>query len=212
MLSPALARFSGLMLILGGVSFALFLLLHPYGQLAGAAVAQQPTWIPAHTFHFLGALFTLFGLLGLYGLLAERGGGVGQLGFGLAVVGLAMFTGTGMITAYLWPVIAAYAPEFVAADGPMFSVPLAARLIEVTYSFLILGFGLLGLVVSRSGRLPRPAGWLLIVGIVLFSVPVEPFGPFPWLVRVVGALAFGAALAWIGLLLHSIGAGAAHPS
>ena len=49
-------------------------------------------------------------------------------------------------------------------------------------------------------------------GIVLFSVPVEPFGPFPWLVRVVGALTFGAALAWIGLLLRSIGAQAAHRS
>jgi hypothetical protein len=200
------------MLILGGISFALFMLLHPYGQLAGAQAAQQPTWIPAHTFHFLGALCTLFGLVGLYSLLAESAGRIGQWGFVLALIGMAMFTGTGMITAYLWPVIADYAPEFVAADGPMFNVPLAARTIEATYLFMVVGFGLLGLAIARSGKLPQQAGWLLIVGIVLFSVPVEPFGPFPWIVRVVGGLTFGAALAWIGLLLRATGAEAAHQS
>jgi len=55
----------GLALILAGCSFVLFLVLHPYGELAGAQAPLSVRWFPAHTFHFLGALFALFGLLGL---------------------------------------------------------------------------------------------------------------------------------------------------
>lgn len=201
-----LIRSSGAALALAGVSFALFLVLHPYGQLAGAEAARQPTWIPAHTFHFLGALFSLFGLVGLGRLLNGRLGRAGRLGLLLAFVGMAMFTGTGMITAFLWPVIADYAPGFVAADGPMFQEPLAARTIESTYVLLVLGFGLLGVAIGRTGLLPRAAGWLLVLGIVLFSAPVQPFGPLPWEARLSGALVFGAALIWLGLATRAAAA------
>lgn len=212
MREPRLIRWSGLALVLAGLSFALFLLLHPYGQLAGAEAARQSTWIPAHTFHFLGALFSLLGLVGLGRLLNGRLNRTGRLGLLLAFVGMAMFTGTGMITAFLWPVIADYAPGFVAADGPMFQDPLTARSIESTYVLLVLGFGLLGAAIGWTGLLPRAAGWLLVVGIVLFSAPVEPFGPLPWLARVAGGLVFGAALIWLGLAVRAAVDGVASKS
>ena len=40
-----------------------------------------------------------------------------------------------------------------------------------------------------------------LIGIVLFSSPVEPVGPLLFFLRVVGALVFGAALISIGYLL-----------
>ena len=203
MSSSDLIRGSGLALILGGVSFGLFMLLHPFDQLAGPHGAQSAAWVPAHSFHFLGALFSLFGLVGLYARQIEQSGRLGLLGFVLAFVGTAMFVGTGMITAYLWPVIARYAPDFVEADGAMFSEPLARGTIEATYAFLVVGYVVFSVATMRAGVFPRWNAWLLIVGIVLFSVPVAPVGPVPWIVRVVGALVFGAALVALGYALRA---------
>ena len=203
MASSDLIRGSGLAFILGGVSFGLFMLLHPVDQLAGAHGAESATWVPAHTFHFLGALFTLFGLVGLYAGRMKETGWLGLLAFVVAFIGTAMFVGTGMITAYLWPVIARTAPTFVDPDGPMFTDPLAFGTISATYGFLAVGYILLGIVILRARILARWAGLLLIVGVVLFSVPVSPVGPAPWIVRVIGALVFGAGLAWLGYALWS---------
>ena len=38
---------------------------------------------------------------------------------------------------------------------------------------------------------------------MLFSAPVEPLGPAPWILRVVGGVVFGAGLARLGLALRT---------
>src|SRR5215204_6499984 len=139
-------RWSGAMLVLGGICLALFLLVHPYGEVAGAHVAHEDAWIPAHSFHFFGALFTLFGLVGLYAKRWEALGRAGFVAFVLAFIGTAMFVGTGMITATLWPAIADDYPEFVSEDGGMFEDTLTAGATTATYVFLSLGYVLLGAV------------------------------------------------------------------
>jgi hypothetical protein len=199
----SLVRWSGVSLILGGACLAAFLLLHPYGMVAGAHTARTLNWLPAHSLHFVGALLTLFGLVGFY---IRHMGALGRLGFGaflVAFAGTAMFVGTGMITALMWPVIAEYSPDFVAADGPMFTQPLTRLAIDGTYTVLVIGYLLLGLSILRARMAPWQQAALLMVGIVTFSAPVTPVGPVPWIVRVIGAVVFGSALAWLGWSLRA---------
>ena len=201
MAPTTLIRWSGLSLMAGGASYALFLLLHPYGEVAGAHVAHEDLWIPAHSMHSLGAVFTLLGLVGLY---AKHWRPLGRLGFAawlLAFIGTAMFVGTGMITASLWPAIAEDYPPFVEADGGMFEDPFVAGITTATYVFMSIGFIPLAVVMWRERLLPWPAALLMAVGILLFSAPVDPVGPAPWIARFSGAIIFGAALAWTGFLI-----------
>ncbi len=193
----------GLALILAGCSFVLFLVLHPYGELAGAQAPLSVRWFPAHTFHFLGALFALFGLLGLGARQREAAGRLGVVAFAVAFTGTAMFVGTGMITAFLWPAIAKADPAFVAANGPMFR-SLGPRLaIDATYAILAIGYVLLGWATLRARVLPRDGAIAVMVGVLLFSAPVAPLGPAPWFLRIIGAFVFGGGLARLGYALWS---------
>ena len=202
-MSAAMTRRCGTLLILGGVSFALFMIVHPFGTVVGE-VATRTSWVPAHTLHFLGALFSLGGLLGLYAYQKDELGALGPYTFAVAFIGMAMFVGTGMTTAFLWPAIAAADPAFVAAEGGMFTNPLASGMTTGTYVFLVLGFVLFGASSLRARVLPRGAVWMMIVGVVLFSAPVQPFGPAPWIARVIGAIVFGTSLVLLGRALRRV--------
>jgi hypothetical protein len=203
MSDPGAWRRGGLLLVMSGVAFALFMLLHPYDELAGVHGPHSATWVPSHTFHFLGALFGLFGLQAVKDHLIPPGRRFGNLAFVIAFTGTAMFVGTGMITAFLWPAIADHAPSFVAEDGPMFTDTLAAGAITVTYAFLVVGYVALAVVLLRGGAISLLDAGLLIVGVLLFSAPVEPLGPAPWILRVAGGIVFGAGLARLGLVLRA---------
>ncbi|HEX2911626.1 MAG TPA: hypothetical protein VH186_12520 [Chloroflexia bacterium] len=196
-----LVRWSGAALASGGLSFVLFLLLHPYNELAGAHASHMATWVPAHSFHFLGALLTLFGLVGLYIRQLRESGWLGLAGFVVSFCGMTMFAGTGLITAYIWPVIAKADPSFVEPDGPMFKDPLAIGVIDSTYAVMVVGFLLFGVAIYRARIFPRGGAILTMLGVILFSAPVEPVGPAPWIVRIAGACVFGAGLIWLGLAL-----------
>src|SRR5581483_11353390 len=121
MTAAALMRWSGLALILGGLCIALFvLLLLPVGGFFGAEHGRSPLWVPAHSFHLIGALFTLGGLVGLYTVQADRMGSLGFAGFLLAFVGTALFVATGALTALVWPVLVAAAPSLIDLSGALF--------------------------------------------------------------------------------------------
>lgn len=196
-----LVRWSGAALVLGGICLALFMVVHPYGEIAGAHAAHSIRWVPAHSLHFAGALLVLLGLPGLYARQMRETGRLGLVAALLATAGTAMFVGTGMITAFIWPVIAESAPRFVAADGPMFADPLPRFATDAPYVGMVLGFVLLAVASIRARTLPTETAVVLAIGVVLFSSPVAPVGPLPFVLRVIGALAFGGALMWIGYLV-----------
>jgi hypothetical protein len=201
-MAPAvLVRYSGAALALGGICLALFMIVHPYGEIAGAHAAHSARWVPAHSLHFVGALATLLGLPGLYARGMRETGRLGLVGALLAMAGMAMFVGTGMITAFIWPVIAETTPGFVAADGPMFADPLPTFATDAPYVTMIAGFVLFAIASIRSRTLPTETAVVLAIGVVLFSSPVQPVGPLPFAFRLAGAIAFGGALAWTGWLL-----------
>lgn len=201
MTPQGLVRASAVALIAGGVCLALFMLVHPYGEIAGAHAAHSARWVPAHSLHFVGALLTLLGMPGLYAWQMGRTGVLGLVGTAVAMAGMAMFVGTGMITAFIWPVIAQTTPAFVAPDGQMFRDPLPQFATDAPYVGMVVGYLLLAIAAIRARTLPTATAVTLVAGIVLFSAPVEPVGPLPFIVRVVGGVIFGASLALIGALV-----------
>jgi hypothetical protein len=212
MASEKLLRASGGALILAGLTIGGFvLLLWPIGGFFGSTHAQHPLWVPAHLLHLLGALLTLFGLLGLFADQAPRLGRLGLLGFGMAFAGTALFVGTGVLTAFIWPVLAAHAPHTLEPDGALFVQP-AATLFLLTGLTLIPGYLLLGFALLRAGTGPRTGALLLMIGIVLAIAPPEPVGPLPWFSLVLGGVAFGAGLAWWGGYLWGRAGANAAPS
>jgi drug/metabolite transporter (DMT)-like permease len=204
-ISTELTRWSGLALMLGGVAMALFvLLLFPVGGFFGAQRAHHPLWVPAHTMHFISALLMLFGLVGFYARQAERAGWLGRVGFGLAFAGTAMFVGTGLLTAFIWPVLADHAPSILEADGALFAPPASAVFFLMLLT-IIPGYGLLAVATRRAGMLPAGGALLMAVGAVLAIIPPEPVGPIPWVGLVLGGILFGSGATWLGYSLWSLG-------
>ncbi len=189
----------GVSLLIAGCSVALWPLVHPWGTIAGPEVGASSGWAVSHTFHFLGGFFASIGLLGL----ANRQSTAGKLervGYFVAFAGTVMFTGTGIITAFVWPLLATNAPALVELSGPFFSPP--HPVIGVTALAFSVGYILLGIALSRSGVIGKGATAALIVGALLLIPPPPPLSPVPWLVFPLGGLLMGGGIAAIGLAVR----------
>jgi hypothetical protein len=195
-----LVRWSGLAAVVGGVAIALFVLSHPWDRFVGAEVARTDRWRFAHTLHFAGASFALLGFVGIYVRQRERVGRLGLIGFVVGFAGLAMFVGTGMLTAFVWPTLADHAPSVVEEDGAMFDAP-AVVAFALTAITVTTGYLLFGLASLRAGVLPRDGTLLLTVGAVLGMAPPQPLGAMPWAGLVLGGVLFGLGSVRLGLAL-----------
>jgi hypothetical protein len=201
MSSTRMVRLSGLACILGGVCLAGFVLIHPWDQLLGAEIARTERWQIAHTLHFLGALFTLLGLLGIFARQREQLGSLGLVGFVLSFIGNAMFLGTGMITAFIWPMLAVQAPNTVEPGGAIFGWPHSVLAFALTAVTLSIGYILFGIAMMKVRVFPRLSILLLVIGAILGMLPPHPMGALPWGGLVFGGVLYGAALVWIGAIL-----------
>jgi len=200
-MSPSgLIRASGLSCLLGGICLIAFVLIHPWDRLVGAANAMDPRWQLAHRLHFVGAIFALLGLPGLYAWQRHRLGTLGVIGFTLSVLGNAMFIGTGMITGFIWPMLAMCAPQSVELGGALFG-PLGSLSFLLTAATMMLGYGIFGAASLRIGMLPRWAMVMLIVGVFLGMTPPHPLTALPWAAMVLGGVLYGVGLVWVGVFL-----------
>lgn len=196
----SMIKTGGAALILAGVSVALWPVTHPWGTITGSDIGQSGQWIVSHTFHFLAAVFGLFGLLGLVEREARTAGWLERSAFALAFMGTILFAGTGVITAFLWPVIAAEAPHLTELHGPIFTPP--HPLLVSTGLLYGVGHALLGAALLRAGVIPRWTGGLLILGAVLLLAPPAPIGPLPWILFPMSGVIFGTGLAGLGLSMR----------
>jgi hypothetical protein len=104
---------------------------------------------------------------------------------------------------FIAPVLAAGAPEMLAAINAYPSVVTLNALLAVGF---FLGFIFFGIATLRARRLPRQAGILMLIGSPLNLVGsglgllvLEAF----WIVAILGAVALGLGLAWAGYSLWS---------
>jgi len=196
-----LNELSGVAFVLAGISIALWTLVHPWGSFAGAEVGQSSQWVASHTFHFLAAVFGGFGFLGLVDREVTRASSFERAGFLVAFLGVLVFAGTGVITAFVWPILARLAPSVVAVDGPFFQPPHPVIVASIVTYFG--GHLLLGIALLRAGAVSIWVGACVIAGALLLAVPPAPLSPIPWPVFPLGGVVFGLGLVGIGLGLRS---------
>jgi hypothetical protein len=207
MLTTNLIRWSGLIAILGGILFPVAAFIHPNGE--DLAAVNMPNWVPAHLLGFVSVTLMHLSLIGLYARQVEQAGWLGLVGFILAFVGSAFAIVIQYVTSVLIPLIAAQAPALFdqAMTPPKFAPPLFVL-------GFILGHFLFGLATIRAGVLPRWSGVLVVIGILLFFLGEVSFlgqglstpalQQFFALIRklhvlvLLGDIAFGFGLAWIG--------------
>ncbi|HET7461318.1 MAG TPA: hypothetical protein VFJ82_08710 [Longimicrobium sp.] len=192
----SLARATSAAFMAAGACLALWAVLHPWNHLAGARVGGSTRWIVAHTFHFLSGLALLGAIAGFAVLRLRTATRLGTVAAGVWLAGAALWTGTGMITAFLWPTLAAHAPRLTEANGPIFSPP--HPLIVATNLVFCAGMILTAVAMARTGALPPAAAALLAGGALVLLVPPHPLGPAPWWLFVAGGVASGVGTALLG--------------
>ena len=197
-----LIKWSGCLTALGGICMAAYMLVHPWAQRTGD-IATTAQWFVSHSFHLVGAFLLMLGLFGLYLRQQEETGKPGLFSFLVAYLGTALFVGTGVTSAFLWPAVADQAPSFVADGGGMFTHWMALGPILAARIFLVLGYVWFGFVSFRAGVLPRGGSLLVMVGVVAMNLPTQPVGPVPWVVSVIGGVVFCLGLVSWGRALWS---------
>lgn len=201
MKSSNLRTVCGVAMLLAGLSVALWAITHPWGTIAGPEVGASGRWMVSHTFHFLAGFFASIGLLALAPRQFADSSRLERVGYLTAFIGSVMFTGTGIITAFVWPLLAANAPQLVELSGPFFSPP--HPIIGITAIAFSLGYILLAVALARAGILSRAVAAMTVVGAVLLVPPPPPLSPVPWLIFPVGGALLGIGIAALGLAIRS---------
>ncbi|MBV9110323.1 MAG: hypothetical protein JO306_13005 [Gemmatimonadetes bacterium] len=201
--TQTLVRSTSAAFVAAGACLVLWATLHPWDHLTGAAVGQSVQWIAAHTFHFLSGLLLLGALAGFAVLRVREASRFGTVAAAVWFAGSALWTGTGMITAYVWPTLAAHAPAMTEASGPIFSPP--HPLIVVTNLLFSLGMVLTAIAMARAGLMSVAGAAVMALGGASILVPPHPIGPAPWAAFVAGAVLAGLGTAWMGISIRRLG-------
>ncbi len=203
--TPNLIRAAGLSAMAAGILFIAIQPIHPPDVLASATTAQ---WATVHYLSIAMDIFGLLGILGLYARQVQKSGWLGLTGYLLFSVFWASSLALHFIEAFITPLLATNAPKL--AEGLLGIVSGASSEVSLgvfpTVYMLsgIIGYALGGLLfgisVFRARILPRWAGGLLAVSIVLpFFTQSLVQHPYDRLF----AVPVGLALAWMGYALFS---------
>ncbi|MDQ0063004.1 hypothetical protein [Paenibacillus harenae] len=201
--APNLIRWTGLAAMLAGILFIVIQPIHPPENLASVTT---DAWAIIHYLTIAMSLFGLLGISGIYFRQVKEAGWLGLAGFTLFSLFWLATTAFTFVEAFILPLLATDAPEFVegylgifggsASEVNLGALPAAAPLAGGLY---ILGGLLLGIASFRAGILPRMAAGLLALGAVstlaasLLPHPLDRFLAVP----------MGLALVWLGYSLWS---------
>jgi hypothetical protein len=146
-------------------------------------------------------------MAGLYARQVEESGWLGLAGFLLFTIWMTLVCGYSFVEAFILPQLATESPAFVAGFLGMFTgVPsevdlgILPTIWNLSGPMFMLGPTLFGIATFRAGVLPRWAGALLALNIVL-----APLGGMasPELQPKIVMIPIGLALAWLGYALFS---------
>jgi hypothetical protein len=194
---PALLRWSGLALVIGGLLMAAATALHPSRETPATIVEAEVRLVTAHALFTVSYLLVLLGLPGLYGPESLRMGRLGLVGFLLAYLGTMLIAVSGQF-GFLAPVLATESPQTIDAIN---RYPPEVALNAVAFVGFVVGFLVLGVAMAKTGTFPRLSGLLVAVGapcqVVGFALG-QLVSPALWLFAILGSMALGAGLAWPG--------------
>ena len=201
--ASTLMRLAGVSAMAAGLCFLVIGLFHPVNEPSSVNSA----WVNVHIFATALGFFGLLGMAGLYVRQVEETGWLGLAGFLLFTVWMTLVCGFSFVEAFILPLLATESPAFVAGFLGMFSGAPSAVDLGVLPTFwnisgpmFILGPTLFGIATFRARVLPRWAGALLALNLVL--APVGGLLP-PDLQPKIIMIPIGLALAWLGYALFS---------
>jgi hypothetical protein len=196
----ALVRWSGLLLVAGGLLMAVATALHPSRETTATILEAEVRLVAAHVLFTLSSVLVLLGLPGFYGAESVRMGRLGLAGFLVAFTGTTLFAVGGNF-GFIAPVLATESPATI--DAISVYLPVVA-LNGVAFLGFVVGFVMFGMAMAKTATLPRSSGILVAVG-----APSQVFGfalgqfvsPALWAVAILGSVALGVGLAWPGYQL-----------
>jgi len=199
--NDTLLRLAGLAALLAGICYVLVGLFHPANVAASVTTTR---WQIVHVLACAMCFFGLLGMAGLYARQAVRTGWVALAGYLLLSLWLTLVLGFSFVEAFILPHVASAVPTFVQSWMGMFNGPAGPfdlgilPAIWTSTAPMYIGGGLLfGIATFRAGILPRWAGALLALSVVVAPVAVLlPNASQPKI-----AVPFGVALAWLGFAL-----------
>ena len=192
-------RWAGLSAVVAGVLLAVTQMIHPERDPSSVTTSS---WAITHSLEVGMAVFTLLGISGLYARQVEKAGLLGLVGFLMWFVALAVFANLAFFEAFILPLLATEAPQFIAGFLAIFTGgSLGALLPILVLSGLLYSVGVLlfGIATLRAGILPRWAAIVLIIGVVLGLLAIL----LGEVVGRIGSVALGLGLAWLGYALWS---------
>ena len=202
--ASTLMRLAGVSAIVAGLCFIVIGMFHPVNVTASVTTA---TWVNVHIAATALGFFGLFGMAGLYARQAEQSGWLGLVGFLLFTVWMTLVTGFSFVEAFILPRLATESPAFVAGILGMFGgIPsqvdlgILPTLWNISGPMYILGSLLFGIATFRARVLPRWAGALLALNVVL--APLGALVPPEYQPKII-MIPIGLALAWLGYTLFA---------
>jgi len=201
--SSTLIQFSGLAALAGGIVFAAIQPIHPPDVLASVTTDAWAIIQPLKT--VMSFLF-LVGIAGLYARQVGRVGWLGFAGFVLLAICWALQMCFIFANAFILPLLADQAPEFIisyvgTASGVPGEMDIGALgpIYMVVAGLYMLGGLLFGIATFRARVLPRwPA---LIFAVASALTPAALLLPHD--IQRLAAIPVGLALAWLGYALWS---------
>jgi hypothetical protein len=203
MTTATLSRLAGVSAMLAGLCFLVIGMFHPVNEPS----AINGTWVNVHIFATALGFFGLFGMTGLYARQVEESGWLGLAGFLLFTGWMTLVCGFSFVEAFILPTLATESPAYVAALLGMFSsapgtvdLGVLPTIWSISGPMFILGPVLFGIATFRAGVLPRWAGALMALNILL--VPLGALVPPEYQAKII-MIPMGIAVAWLGYALFS---------
>src|ERR671917_159697 len=202
--ASSLIRWAGLAALVAGIIFAGIQPIHPPDVLSSVTTGA---WVIIMPLKLAMCLLFLVGITGIYARQVKEAGWLGLAGFLLLSLAWWIQTGYVFAEAFILPVLATAAPQFVdsflgIARGNPGEMNIGA--LPTIYSLGIgipymLGGLLFGIATLRAGILPRwPAGLLAVAAVLTPAAALLPHA-----IQRLAAIPVGLALAWLGYALWS---------
>lgn len=195
-----LFRWAGLASIISGITLAVGEILHPRNDPANVMTSA---WAISHQLILVAVILGIAGTFAIYLRQNRETGALGFIGFLLAFIAMTLISGIVLFEAFINPVLAKEAPDFVRrfmaeeVGGTVFAVFIVGGL------GFSLGWLLLGWATIRAGIFPKWAAILALVGGTLLGLEALLAQAFGETAAKVPAVLFGLGIIWIGYALWS---------
>ncbi len=197
-----LVNSSGVLLAFGGAAFGLGTLMHPSGTHPPVvADLVDPSYAFWHVVAAIGLAAIGAALSGVIAFQVRASGSATTtdvIGYVLAATGAFAHAGLNYSDGLTLGAIAAVIPKVFDLNGELFGAPQLAGVSAFASTTFSLGLVALGGAGVLRAALPRSAFVALMIGGLLYGVPVQPASPLPWWIVEAGALAIGSAAILLG--------------